>query len=156
MEKRQEEEAKRGVSGKRSNEKTSDFWASHCQPFEGLDAHACMHAHAGKCLHAVCFMCRNLLNQTPHSSHCFPLFIMWAQNYQIEINMWRRALSAWFCGTTREIFYKESNNLLYKIHHDAYNGVVCFLWAVKGIWPQWIIINWSEGLRWLTTKPKIP
>lgn len=28
-----EEEGEGGVSGKRSDEKTSDFWASHCQPF---------------------------------------------------------------------------------------------------------------------------
>lgn len=38
-----DEEGERGVSGKHSNEKTSDFWASHCQPFQGLKTHTPAH-----------------------------------------------------------------------------------------------------------------
>lgn len=46
---------KRGVSGKRSNEKTSDFWASHRQPSQGLNPHTCTHTVASVCLqHALC------------------------------------------------------------------------------------------------------
>lgn len=54
-----DEEGERGVSGKHSNEKTSDFWASHRQPFQGLKTHspAHTHTHSGKCLLAVRFMC---------------------------------------------------------------------------------------------------
>lgn len=47
----------RGVSGKWSNEKTSDFWASHRQPFLESKTRTHMHAHGGKCLLAVRFMC---------------------------------------------------------------------------------------------------
>lgn len=59
----------RGVSGKHSNEKTSDFWASHCQPLffffflaEGLKTHthtrALTHTAACVCMQHA-FMCWN-------------------------------------------------------------------------------------------------
>lgn len=47
------------MSGKSSNEKTSDFWASQSQPLQRIkDAHrphthAFTHAHGGKCLLAA-------------------------------------------------------------------------------------------------------
>lgn len=53
----EDDEGERGVSGKWLNEKTSDFWASHWQPFQELKTRTHMHTHGGKCLLAVRFMC---------------------------------------------------------------------------------------------------
>lgn len=47
-------EGERGVSGKRSTEKTSDFWASHCQRFWRIKD---VHPHTLTCTHTVASVC---------------------------------------------------------------------------------------------------